>query len=305
MKKITRRIITLFSALVMTISSTYAVFAATGDITKSGEAEGTKVYFYVYGLNASEAEREAFMEDPVMNNSNSAWTKKSETMTGTMIYDAKDLKSYSKPGESGRYLNVSNVYDLFTSTPTQEQIKAITEKTLEGFVYDTTKYEVKWMVIKKLWDGWHVDGIIVPKEVETTTAPPETTTATPETTTAAPETTTVAPETTTAAPETTTVAPETTTVAPETTTVAPETTTAPPETTTATPETTTAGGVSLIEDDDPLFSGETTTAGGVSLIEDEQPLATGDSTNVWVFVAIAVVAAGVIVAVNSKKNEEN
>ena len=62
-------------------------------------------------------------------------------------------------------------------------------------------------------------------------------------------------------------------------------------------------------DQNPLDDGQSTatnekSASGVVINPNEEPLATGDNTVVWLFAAIAIIAAGALVAVNATKTEE-
>lgn len=157
-------------------------------------------------------------------------------------------------------------------------MKKAVESKWSSFEYDTTKYGIKWIVAKYAHNTWHVDGVVVPlSELETTTEETTTEEETSETTTA---------QETTAEKE-----------IPETTTVQ---------------ETTTAQGVVIIDDDVPRSDGKETTettAAGIVIDDDDVPLSggrapqTGDNTKMWSFMLIAVLAAGTIVAVNAKKEE--
>ncbi|NLL93573.1 MAG: hypothetical protein GX225_05515 [Clostridiales bacterium] len=89
-----------------------------------------------------------------------------------------------------------------------------------------------------------------------------------------------------------------------------EVTTVEPTTEEATTEEeTTAAGVVIKPDQNPLDDGQSTatnekSASGVVINPNEEPLATGDNTVVWLFAAIAIIAAGALVAVNATKTEE-
>lgn len=283
MKKRTRKIITVISSFVLALSTTFAAYAGTSDNEKLTVVDN--VNFYIFSpIGTDEEIKEEVMKNPLLDSPATKWTNLTDGMKGSIAYAEADYReyeienSYNHAEKKAGYIAVENVGSIVTKAPTDEAIKKAVESKWSSFKYDTTKYGIKWIVAKYAHNTWHVDGVVVPlSELETTT-----------------EETTTEKET----PETTTVQ-ETTTEKeiPETTTVQ---------------ETTTAQGVVITDDDVPRSDGKETTettAAGIVIDDDDVPLSdgiapqTGDNTKMWSFMLIAVLAAGTIVAVNAKKEE--
>lgn len=283
MKKRTRKIITVISSFVLALSTTFAAYAGTSDNEKLTVVDN--VNFYIFSPIGTDKEiKEEVMKNPLLDSPATKWTNLTDGMKGSIAYAEADYReyeienSYNHAEKKAGYIAVENVGSIVTKAPTDEAIKKAVESKWSSFKYDTTKYGIKWIVAKYAHNTWHVDGVVVPlSELETTT-----------------EETTTEKET----PETTTVQ-ETTTEEeiPETTTVQ---------------ETTTAQGVVITDDDVPRSDGKETTettAAGIVIDDDDVPLSdgiapqTGDNTKMWSFMLIAVLAAGTIVAVNAKKEE--
>lgn len=283
MKKRTRKIITVISSFVLALSTTFAAYAGTSDNEKLTVVDN--VNFYIFSpIGTDEEIKEEVMKNPLLDSPATKWTNLTDGMKGSIAYAEADYReyeienSYNHAEKKAGYIAVENVGSIVTKAPTDEAIKKAVESKWSSFKYDTTKYGIKWIVAKYAHNTWHVDGVVVPlSELETTT-----------------EETTTEKET----PETTTVQ-ETTTEEeiPETTTVQ---------------ETTTAQGVVITDDDVPRSDGKETTettAAGIVIDDDDVPLSdgiapqTGDNTKMWSFMLIAVLAAGTIVAVNAKKEE--
>lgn len=283
MKKRTRKIITVISSFVLTLSTTFAAFAGTSDNEKLTVVDN--VNFYIFSpIGTDEEIKEEVMKNPLLDSPATKWTNLTDGMKGSIAYSEADYReyeienSYNHAEKKAGYVAVENVGSIVTKAPTDEAIKKALESKWSSFEYDTTKYGIKWIVAKYAHNTWHVDGVVVPlSELETTTEETTTEEETSETTTA--------PETT-AEKE-----------IPETTTVQ---------------ETTTAQGVVITDDDVPRSDGKETTettAAGIVIDDDDVPLSdgiapqTGDNTKMWSFMLIAVLAAGTIVAVNAKKEE--
>lgn len=283
MKKRTRKIITVISSFVLALSTTFAAYAGTSDNEKLTVVDN--VNFYIFSPIGTDKEiKEEVMKNPLLDSPATKWTNLTDGMKGSIAYAEADYReyeienSYNHAEKKAGYIAVENVGSIVTKAPTDEAIKKAVESKWSSFKYDTTKYGIKWIVAKYAHNTWHVDGVVVPlSELETTT-----------------EETTTEKET----PETTTVQ-ETTTEEeiPETTTVQ---------------ETTTAQGVVISDDDVPRSDGKETTettAAGIVIDDDDVPRSdgiapqTGDNTKMWSFMLIAVLAAGTIVAVNAKKEE--
>lgn len=283
MKKRTRKIITVISSFILTLSTTFAAFAGTSDNEKLTVVDN--VNFYIFSpIGTDEEIKEEVMKNPLLDSPATKWTNLTDGMKGSIAYSEADYReyeienSYNHAEKKGGYIAVENVASIVTKAPTDEAIKKAVESKWSSFEYDTTKYGIKWIVAKYAHNTWHVDGVVVPlSELETTTEETTTEEETSETTTA---------QETTAEKE-----------IPETTTVQ---------------ETTTAQGVVIIDDDVPRSDGKETTettAAGIVIDDDDVPLSggrapqTGDNTKMWSFMLIAVLAAGTIVAVNAKKEE--
>ncbi len=283
MKKRTRKIITVISSFILTLSTTFAAFAGTSDNEKLTVVDN--VNFYIFSpIGTDEEIKEEVMKNPLLDSPATKWTNLTDGMKGSIAYSEADYReyeienSYNHAEKKGGYIAVENVGSIVTKAPTDEAMKKAVESKWSSFEYDTTKYGIKWIVAKYAHNTWHVDGVVVPlSELETTTEETTTEEETSETTTAQ--------ETTTEKeiPETTTVQ-----------------------------ETTTAQGVVIIDDDVPRSDGKETTettAAGIVIDDDDVPLSggrapqTGDNTKMWSFMLIAVLAAGTIVAVNAKKEE--
>lgn len=283
MKKRTRKIITIISSFVLTLSTTFAAFAGTSDNEKLTVADN--VNFYIFSpIGTDEEIKGEVMKNPLLDSPATKWTNLTDSMKGSIAYSEADYReyeienSYNHAEKKAGYIAVENVGSIVTKAPTDEAIKKALESKWSSFEYDTTKYGIKWIVAKYAHNTWHVDGVVVPlSELETTTEETTTEEETSETTTAQ--------ETTTEKeiPETTTVQ-----------------------------ETTTAQGVVIIDDDVPRSDGKETTettAAGIVIDDDDVPLSdgvapqTGDNTKMWSFMLISVLAAGTIVAVNAKKEE--
>lgn len=283
MKKRTRKIITVISSFILTLSTTFAAFAGTSDNEKLTVVDN--VNFYIFSpIGTDEEIKEEVMKNPLLDSPATKWTNLTDGMKGSIAYSEADYReyeienSYNHAEKKGGYIAVENVGSIVTKAPTDEAMKKAVESKWSSFEYDTRKYGIKWIVAKYAHNTWHVDGVVVPlSELETTTEETTTEEETSETTTAQ--------ETTTEKeiPETTTVQ-----------------------------ETTTAQGVVIIDDDVPRSDGKETTettAAGIVIDDDDVPLSggrapqTGDNTKMWSFMLIAVLAAGTIVAVNAKKEE--
>lgn len=283
MKKRTRKIITVISSFILTLSTTFAAFAGTSDNEKLTVVDN--VNFYIFSpIGTDEEIKEEVMKNPLLDSPATKWTNLTDGMKGSIAYSEADYReyeienSYNHAEKKGGYIAVENVGSIVTKAPTDEAMKKAVESKWSSFEYDTTKYGIKWIVAKYAHNTWHVDGVVVPlSELETTTEETTTEEETSETTTA---------QETTAEKE-----------IPETTTVQ---------------ETTTAQGVVIIDDDVPRSDGKETTettAAGIVIDDDDVPLSggrapqTGDNTKMWSFMLIAVLAAGTIVVVNAKKEE--
>ena len=292
MKKRTRKIITVISSFILTLSTTFAAFAGTSDNEKLTVVDN--VNFYIFSpIGTDEEIKEEVMKNPLLDSPATKWTNLTDGMKGSIAYAEADYReyeienSYNHAEKKGGYIAVENVGSIVTKAPTDESIKKAVESKWSSFKYDTTKYGIKWIVAKYAHNTWHVDGVVVPlSELETTTEE-----ETSETTTA--------PETTTEKEI-------------SETTTAQETTTEKEISETTVQETTTAQGVVIIDDDVPRSDGKETTettAAGIVIDDDDVPLSdgiapqTGDNTKMWSFMLIAVLAAGTIVAVNAKKEE--
>lgn len=282
MKKRTRKIITVISSFVLALSTTFAAYAGTSDNEKLTVVDN--VNFYIFSPIGTDKEiKEEVMKNPLLDSPATKWTNLTDGMKGSIAYAEADYReyeienSYNHAEKKAGYIAVENVGSIVTKAPTDEAIKKAVESKWSSFKYDTTKYGIKWIVAKYAHNTWHVDGVVVPlSELETTTE-----------------------ETTTEETSETTTVQETTTEKeiPETTTVQ---------------ETTTAQGVVIIDDDVPRSDGKETTettAAGIVIDDDDVPRSdgiapqTGDNTKMWSFMLIAVLAAGTIVAVNAKKEE--
>lgn len=282
MKKRTRKIITVISSFVLALSTTFAAYAGTSDNEKLTVVDN--VNFYIFSpIGTDEEIKEEVMKNPLLDSPATKWTNLTDGMKGSIAYAEADYReyeienSYNHAEKKAGYIAVENVGSIVTKAPTDEAIKKAVESKWSSFKYDTTKYGIKWIVAKYAHNTWHVDGVVVPlSELETTTE-----------------------ETTTEETSETTTVQETTTEKeiPETTTVQ---------------ETTTAQGVVIIDDDVPRSDGKETTettAAGIVIDDDDVPRSdgiapqTGDNTKMWSFMLIAVLAAGTIVAVNAKKEE--
>lgn len=283
MKKRTRKIITVISSFVLALSTTFAAYAGTSDNEKLTVVDN--VNFYIFSpIGTDEEIKGEVMKNPLLDSPATKWTNLTDGMKGSIAYAEADYReyeienSYNHAEKKAGYIAVENVGSIVTKAPTDEAIKKAVESKWSSFKYDTTKYGIKWIVAKYAHNTWHVDGVVVPlSELETTTEETTTEEETSETTTAQ--------ETTTEKeiPETTTVQ-----------------------------ETTTAQGVVIIDDDVPRSDGKETTettAAGIVIDDDDVPRSdgiapqTGDNTKMWSFMLIAVLAAGTIVAVNAKKEE--
>lgn len=262
MKKRTRKIITVISSFILTLSTTFAAFAGTSDNEKLTVVDN--VNFYIFSpIGTDEEIKEEVMKNPLLDSPATKWTNLTDGMKGSIAYSEADYReyeienSYNHAEKKGGYIAVENVGSIVTKAPTDEAMKKAVESKWSSFEYDTTKYGIKWIVAKYAHNTWHVDGVVVPlSELETTT-----------------EETTTEEETS---------------------------------------ETTTAQGVVIIDDDVPRSDGKETTettAAGIVIDDDDVPLSggrapqTGDNTKMWSFMLIAVLAAGTIVAVNAKKEE--
>lgn len=282
MKKRTRKIITVISSFILTLSTTFAAFAGTSDNEKLTVVDN--VNFYIFSpIGTDEEIKEEVMKNPLLDSPATKWTNLTDGMKGSIAYAEADYReyeienSYNHAEKKAGYIAVENVGSIVTKAPTDEAIKKAVESKWSSFKYDTTKYGIKWIVAKYAHNTWHVDGVVVPlSELETTTE----------------ETTTEETSETTTVQETTTEKEIS-----ETTTVQ---------------ETTTAQGVVIIDDDVPRSDGKETTettATGIVIDDDDVPRSdgiapqTGDNTKMWSFMLIAVLAAGTIVAVNAKKEE--
>lgn len=282
MKKRTRKIITVISSFVLTLSTTFAAFAGTSDNEKLTVVDN--VNFYIFSpIGTDEEIKGEVMKNPLLDSPATKWTNLTDGMKGSIAYAEADYReyeienSYNHAEKKAGYIAVENVGSIVTKAPTDEAIKKAVESKWSSFKYDTTKYGIKWIVAKYAHNTWHVDGVVVPlSELETTTE-----------------------ETTTEETSETTTVQETTTEKeiPETTTVQ---------------ETTTAQGVVITDDDVHRSDGKETTettAAGIVIDDDDVPLSdgiapqTGDNTKMWSFMLIAALAAGTIVAVNAKKEE--
>lgn len=282
MKKRTRKIITVISSFVLALSTTFAAYAGTSDNEKLTVVDN--VNFYIFSPIGTDKEiKGEVMKNPLLDSPATKWTNLTDGMKGSIAYAEADYReyeienSYNHAEKKAGYIAVENVGSIVTKAPTDEAIKKAVESKWSSFKYDTTKYGIKWIVAKYAHNTWHVDGVVVPlSELETTTE-----------------------ETTTEETSETTTVQETTTEKeiPETTTVQ---------------ETTTAQGVVIIDDDVPRSDGKETTettAAGIVIDDDDVPRSdgiapqTGDNTKMWSFMLIAVLAAGTIVAVNAKKEE--
>lgn len=282
MKKRTRKIITVISSFVLALSTTFVAYAGTSDNEKLTVVDN--VNFYIFSpIGTDEEIKEEVMKNPLLDSPATKWTNLTDGMKGSIAYAEADYReyeienSYNHAEKKAGYIAVENVGSIVTKAPTDEAIKKAVESKWSSFKYDTTKYGIKWIVAKYAHNTWHVDGVVVPlSELETTTE-----------------------ETTTEETSETTTVQETTTEKeiPETTTVQ---------------ETTTAQGVVIIDDDVPRSDGKETTettAAGIVIDDDDVPRSdgiapqTGDNTKMWSFMLIAVLAAGTIVAVNAKKEE--
>lgn len=282
MKKRTRKIITVISSFVLALSTTFAAYAGTSDNEKLTVVDN--VNFYIFSPIGTDKEiKEEVMKNPLLDSPATKWTNLTDGMKGSIAYAEADYReyeienSYNHAEKKAGYIAVENVGSIVTKAPTDEAIKKAVESKWSSFKYDTTKYGIKWIVAKYAHNTWHVDGVVVPlSELETPTE-----------------------ETTTEETSETTTVQETTTEKeiPETTTVQ---------------ETTTAQGVVIIDDDVPRSDGKETTettAAGIVIDDDDVPRSdgiapqTGDNTKMWSFMLIAVLAAGTIVAVNAKKEE--
>lgn len=282
MKKRTRKIITVISSFVLALSTTFAAYAGTSDNEKLTVVDN--VNFYIFSpIGTDEEIKGEVMKNPLLDSPATKWTNLTDGMKGSIAYAEADYReyeienSYNHAEKKAGYIAVENVGSIITKAPTDEAIKKAVESKWSSFKYDTTKYGIKWIVAKYAHNTWHVDGVVVPlSELETTTE-----------------------ETTTEETSETTTVQETTTEKeiPETTTVQ---------------ETTTAQGVVIIDDDVPRSDGKETTettAAGIVIDDDDVPRSdgiapqTGDNTKMWSFMLIAVLAAGTIVAVNAKKEE--
>lgn len=271
MKKRTRKIITVISSFVLTLSTTFAAFAGTSDNEKLTVVDN--VNFYIFSpIGTDEEIKEEVMKNPLLDSPATKWTNLTDGMKGSIAYSEADYReyeienSYNHAEKKAGYIAVENVASIVTKAPTDEAIKKAVESKWSSFEYDTTKYGIKWIVAKYAHNTWHVDGVVVPlSELETTTEE-------------------------------------------ETS----ETTTEKEISETTVQETTTAQGVVIIDDDVPRSDGKETTettAAGIVIDDDDVPLSdgrapqTGDNTKMWSFMLIAVLAAGTIVAVNAKKEE--
>ena len=282
MKKRTRKIITVISSFVLALSTTFAAYAGTSDNEKLTVVDN--VNFYIFSpIGTDEEIKGEVMKNPLLDSPATKWTNLTDGMKVSIAYAEADYReyeienSYNHAEKKAGYIAVENVGSIVTKAPTDEAIKKAVESKWSSFKYDTTKYGIKWIVAKYAHNTWHVDGVVVPlSELETTTE-----------------------ETTTEETSETTTVQETTTEKeiPETTTVQ---------------ETTTAQGVVIIDDDVPRSDGKETTettAAGIVIDDDDVPRSdgiapqTGDNTKMWSFMLIAVLAAGTIVAVNAKKEE--
>lgn len=282
MKKRTRKIITVISSFILALSTTFAAYAGTSDNEKLTVVDN--VNFYIFSpIGTDEEIKEEVMKNPLLDSPATKWTNLTDGMKGSIAYAEADYReyeienSYNHAEKKAGYIAVENVGSIVTKAPTDEAIKKAVESKWSSFKYDTTKYGIKWIVAKYAHNTWHVDGVVVPlSELETTTE-----------------------KTTTEETSETTTVQETTTEKeiPETTTVQ---------------ETTTAQGVVIIDDDVPRSDGKETTettAAGIVIDDDDVPRSdgiapqTGDNTKMWSFMLIAVLAAGTIVAVNAKKEE--
>ena len=292
MKKRTRKIITVISSFVLALSTTFAAYAGTSGNEKLTVVDN--VNFYIFSPIGTDKEiKEEVMKNPLLDSPATKWTNLTDGMKGSIAYAEADYReyeienSYNHAEKKAGYIAVENVGSIVTKAPTDEAIKKAVESKWSSFKYDTTKYGIKWIVAKYAHNTWHVDGVVVPlSELETTTEE-----ETSETTTA--------PETTTEKEI-------------SETTTAQETTTEKEISETTVQETTTAQGVVIIDDDVPRSDGKETTettAAGIVIDDDDVPLSdgiapqTGDNTKMWSFMLIAVLAAGTIVAVNAKKEE--
>lgn len=276
MKKRTRKIITVISSFVLALSTTFAAYAGTSDNEKLTAVDN--VNFYIFSPIGTDKEiKEEVMKNPLLDSPATKWTNLTDGMKGSIAYAEADYReyeienSYNHAEKKAGYIAVENVGSIITKAPTDEAIKKAVESKWSSFKYDTTKYGIKWIVAKYAHNTWHVDGVVVPlSELETTTE-----------------------ETTTEETSETTTVQETTTEK-------------------EIPETTTAQGVVIIDDDVPRSDGKETTettAAGIVIDDDDVPRSdgiapqTGDNTKMWSFMLIAVLAAGTIVAVNAKKEE--
>ena len=331
MNKTTRKIVTFMAALVLAVSTTIAAFAAAENANNNSSngknvGESSKVTvdatFFILNPKLPIGQIEYIVQNPLEDSSANLWTKGTGYMKGTITYDPADVVNY----KYGKYITSEDFVDCITVQPDATSVqRALDDKNWE-FEF-SENHKIIWTVIKfNNGDNiWHVDGVIVPKEDEEPTTEEVTTEepTTEEPTTEEPTTvepTTVEPTTqepTTEEP--TTVEPTTqepTTeeaTTEEVTTQEPtteEVTTVEPTTEEATTEEeTTAAGVVIKPDQNPLDDGQSTatnekSASGVVINPNEEPLATGDNTVVWLFAAIAIIAAGALVAVNATKTEE-
>ena len=333
MRKSTRKLVTIVSGLILTLSTSFAAFADTAtagneNTTKDKIITENNVYFYVLSpLDKDEETKKIVIENPHLDSAVTVWTERNENMTGSIAYEESQYREYDIENsfnilqKKAGYIDTDDVNTVLTDVPADEIIEEAIEAMWPSYDYDATKYGIKWIIVKYAHNTWHVDGVIVPlSELEEPTTEEDTTEAVTE------EETTTEQQTTEAATEKDTTEQQSTEAVTE-------------------EETTTVGGVDIIDEDTPLSDGKNNnteatknptvggvdikdediplsdgkdinteaaknpTAGGVDIIDENIPLSdgapqTGDNTVVWVFALVAVLTAGMIFAVNTKKKDE-
>ncbi|MDE6699383.1 MAG: hypothetical protein K2J91_07910 [Lachnospiraceae bacterium] len=351
MRKSTRKLVTIVSGLILTLSTSFAAFADTATVGNENTTTDKKitennVYFYVFSpLEKDEETKKIVIENPHLDSAVTVWTERNEKMTGSIAYEESQYREYDIENsfnilqKKAGYIDTDDVNAVLTDLPADEIIEEAIEAMWPSYDYDATKYGIKWIIVKYAHNTWHVDGVIVPlSELEEPTTEEDTTEATTEEQTT--EAVTEEETTTETATEKDTTEQQTTEAATEKDTTEQQTTEAVTE-----EETTTVGGVDIDDEDTPLSDGKDNnteatknptvggvdiidediplsdgkdinteaaknpTAGGVDIIDENIPLSdgapqTGDNTVVWVFTLVAVLTAGMIFAVNTKKKDE-
>lgn len=93
MKKRTRKIITVISSFILTLSTTFAAFAGTSDNEKLTVVDN--VNFYIFSpIGTDEEIKEEVMKNPLLDSPATKWTNLTDGMKGSIAYSEADYREY-------------------------------------------------------------------------------------------------------------------------------------------------------------------------------------------------------------------